>query len=77
MRVHESSAKTFGPDHYLTITSLNDLAFTYSKMDRLEESEDMITKVIESRKQALGPDNVDTLESQTILASVFAGQGRH
>ncbi|KAL4863582.1 hypothetical protein BDV12DRAFT_206383 [Aspergillus spectabilis] len=59
-----------------TLTSMSDLASTYSDQGRWKEAEELEVQVLEARKQVLGPGHPDTLLSMSNLASTYSDQGR-
>ncbi|RYP69598.1 hypothetical protein DL770_008204 [Monosporascus sp. CRB-9-2] len=55
--------KLLGEDHLDTLTSMNNLASTYSKQGRWKEAEELGVRTLKTRKRVLGEDHPDTLIS--------------
>ncbi|RYP55588.1 hypothetical protein DL771_012342 [Monosporascus sp. 5C6A] len=68
--------KLLGEDHPDTLTSMANLALTYSNQGRWKEAEELGVRVLEIRKRVLGEDHHDTLTSMANLASTCSKQGR-
>lgn len=64
-----------GPDHPSTLTSVANLASTYSNQGRLKEAESLDVKVMETNLTVLGPDHPNTLTSMNDLAYTWMAQG--
>ncbi|ORY17830.1 Tetratricopeptide repeat-domain-containing protein [Clohesyomyces aquaticus] len=64
-----------GEEHPDTLTSMANLATTYSKQGRGKEAEELFMRVMETRKRVLGEDHSDTLRSMGNLASTYRNQG--
>jgi malate/lactate dehydrogenase len=60
-----------GPEHPKTLTSMTNLASTYSNQGRWAEAEKLEVQVMETRKTVLGPEHPDTLISISNLASIY------
>ncbi|KAF7128382.1 hypothetical protein CNMCM5793_003112 [Aspergillus hiratsukae] len=67
----------YGPEDPSTLTSMADLAVTYSMQGWSEEAEKLQVQVMEVSKTVLGAEHPHTLTSMGNLASFYAGQGRH
>ncbi|KAK5947991.1 hypothetical protein OHC33_010975 [Knufia fluminis] len=65
-----------GADHPSMLSSMADLASTYSNQGRWEEAEQLEVQVLEARKTKLGADHPDTLTSTNNLALTYKQQGR-
>ncbi len=63
-----------GADHPDTLTSMANLALTYSNQGRWDEAERLEVEVMEMRKTKLGADHPDTLTS---MANVLSRQGKY
>ena len=59
----EMKKKLFGADHPVTLSSMGNLASTYSNQGRWSEAEQLNIQVMEMRKKLLGGDHPDTLSS--------------
>ncbi|KAF7515022.1 hypothetical protein PCG10_004064, partial [Penicillium crustosum] len=71
VQVMETSKTKLGVDHPSTLTSMANLASTYSNQGRWEEAEQLEIQVMETRKTKLGVDHPDTLSSMANLASTY------
>ncbi|KAB5581159.1 hypothetical protein GE09DRAFT_1168377 [Coniochaeta sp. 2T2.1] len=65
-----------GEEHPSTLTSLGDLALTYSNQGRWKEAESLEVKVGETSKRVLGEEHSDTLISMGNLATTYRNQDR-
>jgi hypothetical protein len=63
VQVLELRKKVLGPEHPDTLTSMANLALTYSSQGRWAEAEQLEAQVLELRKKVLGPEHPDTLMS--------------
>ena len=68
--------EVLGPKHPNTLTSMNNLALTYSEQGRSSEAEQLQVQILALRKEVLGPKHPDTLNSMNSLASTYSQQGR-
>ena len=76
VQVLELSKSTLGPEHPHTLTSMANLASTFSNQGRWAEAEALEVQVLELSKSTLGPEHPHTLTSMGNLASTFSNQGR-
>jgi tetratricopeptide (TPR) repeat protein len=72
----EARRNVLGGRHPDTLTSMDNLAMTYSKQGRLVEAEKVQEEVVEKRKAVLGAGHPDTLASISNLAVTYWQQGR-
>ncbi|KAK7048824.1 hypothetical protein R3P38DRAFT_3345817 [Favolaschia claudopus] len=75
-KVLERRKKLLGGEHPDTLTSMNNLAWTYWSQGRWSDAEGLQVAVLEIRKRLLGEEHPDTLTSMNNLASTYASQGR-
>jgi tetratricopeptide (TPR) repeat protein len=75
-QVTETSQRVLGAKHPHTLSSINNLALTYSNQGRWKEAEKLEVQVIETRKRVQGAEHPDTLLSINNLASTYSNQGR-
>jgi hypothetical protein len=68
--------KVFGGEHPDTLTSMANLASTFSHQGRWPEAEKLDVQVMETRKRVLGEEHPDTLASMNNLAWTWKSQGR-
>ena len=72
----EKRKEVLGEGHPSTLTSMNNLAMTYSNQGRWEEAEKLVVEVMEKRKEVLGEGHPSTLTSMHNLAFTLWGIGR-
>ena len=60
-RALDGYEKALGPDHTLTLGTVNNLGNLYSDQGRLKEAEAMYRRALEGYEKALGPDHTSTL----------------
>jgi hypothetical protein len=72
----ETSTKTLGADHPSTLTSMNNLAFTWKGACRETEAVRFMEECIQSRKRVLGLNHPDTISSCIALDIWKAEQER-
>ena len=68
--------EVLGPKHPSTLTSMGNLAMTYSRQGRSSEAEQLEVRVLALRKEVLGLKHPDTLTSMNNLAMTYSEQGR-
>ncbi|KAM3525713.1 hypothetical protein MY4038_007178 [Beauveria bassiana] len=72
----EIREELLGPNHYMTLDSLDLLAFTYRCQRRFVEVEKLQVRLMETSKTKLGVDHLDTLSRASDLAFTYLSQGR-
>ena len=72
----ETRKKVLGDEHPSTLSSIANLASTYSNQGRWKEAEELEVQVMETRKKVLGDEHPSTLSSIANLASTYSNQGR-
>jgi tetratricopeptide (TPR) repeat protein len=72
----QARRNVLGEGHPDTLTSMGNLAGTYSKQGRWEEAEKLQVEVMEKRKEVLGEGHPYTLTSMNNLAMTYLKQGR-
>jgi hypothetical protein len=65
-----------GEEHPSTLTSMANLALTYSNQGRWDEAESLGVQVMEARTRVLGEEHPSTLTSMANLALTYSNQGR-
>jgi serine/threonine protein kinase len=65
-----------GPDHPLTLTSMNNLALAYKASGQLAKAMPLYEETLEKRKAKLGPDHPDTLITMHNLAGAYQASGQ-
>ncbi|MFL5330876.1 MAG: tetratricopeptide repeat protein [Gemmataceae bacterium] len=76
-RARDLFTTKLGPDHPDTLTSMNNLARSYTDLGRHPESVVLNEETLKRRKARLGPDHPDTLTSMANLATVYGYLGRY
>ncbi|KAA6408070.1 MAG: hypothetical protein FRX48_07811 [Lasallia pustulata] len=71
----EMRTKLLGTEHPDTLSSMRNLALTYSLQGLWKEAEKLGAQVLEIRKRVLGAEHPDTLISISDLASTYSDQG--
>jgi hypothetical protein len=72
----KSRKRLLGAEHPDTLTSMANLASTYSNQGWWKEAEGLFVQVMESRKRLLGTEHPDTLTSMANIASIYRNQGQ-
>ncbi|KAL4759686.1 uncharacterized protein BDW70DRAFT_161387 [Aspergillus foveolatus] len=67
--------RTLGPDHTLTLDTVNNLGNLYSDQGKLKAAEEMYQRALAGREKALGPDHTSTLETVNNLGLLYSDQG--
>ncbi|KAJ5825847.1 hypothetical protein N7474_002985 [Penicillium riverlandense] len=65
-----------GPDHPLTLHTVNSLGILYDKQSKLVEAEQMYMRALAGREKALGPDHPSTLHTVNSLGILYREQGK-
>ena len=68
LKVLDLSKKVLGPEHPATLTSLTNLARTFSDQGKYEQADELGVKVLDPHIRVLGPEHPDTLTSMANLA---------
>jgi tetratricopeptide (TPR) repeat protein len=76
-QIVEMRMKKQGKKHPLTLTSMNNLAVTYSDQGKYKEAGKLKLKVLDLCKRVLGPQHPDTLTSMNSLAGTYSDQGQY
>ena len=69
MRIKEEGTK-----HPSTLTSIANLAVTYSEQGKYDEAEELQLKVLDLHRKMLGPEHPNTLTSMANLAETCSDQ---
>ena len=75
-RAVEMRTRILGEEHPDTLTSMNNLAYTYSDQGKWEEAKKLQVQDLEIAKRVLGEEHPDTLTSMSNLASTYSDQGK-
>ena len=76
-KVYTISCRILGGEHPLTLTSLNNLAYTYGELGEHKKALEMNEKVYTLRCRILGDEHPDTLTSLSNLASTYGYLREH
>ena len=68
--------KALGPDHMLTLSTVNDLGNLYRDQGKLAEAEQMYLRALAGYEKALGPDHTSTLDTVNNLGILYSDQGK-
>jgi hypothetical protein len=68
--------RVLGDEHPDTLTSMANLASTYTNQGRWKEAEELFVQVMETRKRVLGEEHPDTLSNMNNLAFTWKEHGR-
>jgi hypothetical protein len=75
-QVVETRKRLLGRDHSVTLSSMANLALTYSRQRQWKEAEDLGTQVVETSVRMLGEEHPETLTGMNNLAYTWKDQGR-
>ena len=76
-QIVQMEIKKWGTEHPLTLTSMANLAVTYSKQGKYEEAEELQLKVLDLHEKVLGPEHPSTLTSIANLARIYSDQEKY
>jgi len=68
VQVVETGLRMLGAEHPDTLTSMGNLALTFSKQGRLKEAEELEVQLMEMRKRVLDAEHTDTLINMNKVA---------
>jgi hypothetical protein len=68
VQVVETGLRMLGAEHPDTLTSMGNLALTFSKQGRLKEAEELEVQLMEMRKRVLDAEHPDTLINMNKVA---------
>jgi serine/threonine protein kinase/tetratricopeptide (TPR) repeat protein len=77
LRARELYTAALGPDHPLTLSSINNLALSYAALGRHPEALKLHEETLTLRTANLGHDHADTLASRNNLANSYYALNRH
>jgi len=72
MRALAGKEKALGPDHTLTLNTINNLGVLYADQGKLAEAEEMYARALAGKEKALGPDQISTLKTVNNLGISYA-----
>lgn len=73
LRMLAGFEKALGPDHTLTLNTVNNLGNLYRGPGKLAEAEVMYQRALAGYKKALGPDYTSTLGTVKNLGTLYRG----
>ncbi|OAG00992.1 TPR-like protein [Paraphaeosphaeria sporulosa] len=76
VQVMETFKRVLGEEHHSTLTSMANLASTFSNQGRWNEAEELEVQLMETSLRVLGKEHPSTLTSMNNLASMYRNQGR-
>ncbi|KAH8592628.1 hypothetical protein B0O99DRAFT_689484 [Bisporella sp. PMI_857] len=68
--------KALGPDHTLTLDTVNNLGNLYTDQGEFKAAEQMYQRALAGRKKALGPDHISTLNTVNNLGILYSKQNK-
>lgn len=68
--------KVLGPDHVLTLETVNNLGLLYFNQGKLAKAEQMYTRALAGKEKALGPDHISTLDTVVNFGVLYRAQGK-
>ncbi|KZL79495.1 nb-arc and tpr domain protein [Colletotrichum incanum] len=75
-RALQGYEKALGPEHTLTLSTVNNLGNLYSDKGRLREAEAMYKRALQGYEKALGPEHTLTLSTVNNLGLLYKSRGR-
>ncbi len=75
-RVVQGYEKTLGPDHALTLNTVNNLGTVYQLQFKLDKAEKMYQRALEGKKKVFGLGHESTLSTINNLGTIYADQGK-
>jgi tetratricopeptide (TPR) repeat protein len=76
-KILDAKQRTLGSERPDTLLSMNDLAASYSNLERHWEAMELKEKTFEARRRTLGDEHPDTLSAMNNLAASYTDLGRH
>jgi len=76
LRALEGCEKALGPDHTLTLGTINSLGTLYTKQGKLAEAETMYFRALEGCEKVFGSDHTSTLATINNLGTLYTFQGK-
>ncbi|MBL8821432.1 MAG: serine/threonine protein kinase [Planctomycetia bacterium] len=76
-RSMEVRKANLGPDHPITLTTMNNLAQGYRDVGKLDLALPTCEEILRLRKVKLGPDHPDTFHTMLFMAVVYGAAGKH
>ncbi|KAI0554134.1 kinesin light chain [Xylaria curta] len=76
LRALRGKEKVHGPDHELTLDTVNDLGIVYKNQGKLSEAERMYLRALRGKEKVHGPDHESTLDTVNNLGVLYDNQGK-
>jgi len=67
----KETSPALGPDHTLTLNTVNNLGLLYKDQGKLKEAEEMLLRALIAYEKALGPDHISTLNTVNNLGLLY------
>ena len=75
-RALEGKEKAWGPEHTITLITVNNLGNLYIDQGKITEAEKMYQRALEGKEKAWGPEHISTLNIVNNLGILYANQGK-
>jgi tetratricopeptide (TPR) repeat protein len=75
-RALQGYEKAWGPEHTLTLDTVNNLGALYANQGKLLEAEQMFQRALQGKEKACGPEHTSTLDNVNNLGAPYANQGK-
>ncbi|SLM38656.1 nb-arc and tpr domain protein, partial [Lasallia pustulata] len=75
-RALEGKEKAWGPEHPLTLRTVDNLGNVYADQGKMAEAEAMYRRALEGYEKAWGPEHTSTLRTVHNLGSLYKDQGK-
>ena len=75
MQVIETSARVLGEEHPNTLTSLNNLVFTWKSQGRLSDALELMQSCLHIRQLVLGPGHPNTVSTLSAVTDWLGQKG--
>ncbi|KAH8693322.1 hypothetical protein GQ44DRAFT_159935 [Phaeosphaeriaceae sp. PMI808] len=75
-RALQGYEKAWGPEHTLTLNTVNNLGNLYTNLGRLSEAEEMYQRALQGYEKAWGPEHTLTLNTVNNLGNLYKNLGR-
>jgi tetratricopeptide (TPR) repeat protein len=75
-RAYELRGAALGEEHQDTLAALTNVVDSLADLQRLDEAEPSLDRLLESYRRTLGPDHPDTLAALTLRGTLLQKQGK-
>ncbi|KAK2608781.1 hypothetical protein QQS21_002638 [Conoideocrella luteorostrata] len=76
LRALQGKEKALGPDHTLTLDTVNSLGVLYANQGKLQEAKEMFLRALQGKEKAWGPDHTSTLATVNSLGVLYMDQDK-